>query len=133
MKFLPPEVGLYLYKYTIRPCMEYCCHVWTGAPSCCLQLLDKIQKRIGRTVSHLGIFFLAVNCTNGSNHGIPQHVSPCVSNRVVQALMVFNGLNSLTCCILLKISFLMVLYLNSFHTKRSIVPNNTSEGNSLSK
>ena len=30
--------------------MEYCCHVWTGAPSCYLELLDKLQKRIGRTV-----------------------------------------------------------------------------------
>ena len=27
MKFLPPEVALYLYKSTILPCMEYCCHV----------------------------------------------------------------------------------------------------------
>ena len=34
MKFLSPEVALYLYKSTIRPCMEYCCHVWAGAPSC---------------------------------------------------------------------------------------------------
>ena len=34
MKFLPPEVALHLYKSTIRPCMEYCCHVWAGAPSC---------------------------------------------------------------------------------------------------
>ena len=25
MKFLSPEVALYLYKSTIRPCMEYCC------------------------------------------------------------------------------------------------------------
>ena len=32
MKFLSPEVALYLYKSTIRPCMEYCCHVWAGAP-----------------------------------------------------------------------------------------------------
>ena len=32
MKFLSPEVALYLYKATIRPCMEYCCHVWAGAP-----------------------------------------------------------------------------------------------------
>ena len=50
MKFLSPEVALYLYKYTIRPCMEYCCHVWAGAPSCYLELLDKLQKRICRTV-----------------------------------------------------------------------------------
>ena len=34
MKFLPPEVALHLYKSTIRPCMECCCHVWAGAPSC---------------------------------------------------------------------------------------------------
>ena len=50
MKFLSPEVALYLYKSTIGPCMEYCCHVWVGAPSCYLELLDKLQKRICRTV-----------------------------------------------------------------------------------
>ena len=50
MKFLSPEVALYLYKSTICPCMEYCCHVWAGAPSCYLELLDKLQKRICRTV-----------------------------------------------------------------------------------
>ena len=36
MKFLSPEVALYLYKSTIRPYMEYCCHIWAGAPSCYL-------------------------------------------------------------------------------------------------
>ena len=50
VKFLSPEVALYLYKSTIRPCMEYCCHVWAGAPSCYLGLLDKLQKRICRTI-----------------------------------------------------------------------------------
>ena len=50
MKFISPEVALYLYKSTIRPCMEYCCHVWAGAPSCYLGLLDKLQKRICRIV-----------------------------------------------------------------------------------
>ena len=30
--------------------MEYCCHVCTGAPSCYLELLDKLQKRVCRTV-----------------------------------------------------------------------------------
>ena len=50
MKFLSPEVALYLYKSTIRPCMEYCCDVWAGAPSCYLELLDKLQKRTCRTV-----------------------------------------------------------------------------------
>ena len=50
MKFLFPEVALYLYKSTICLCMEYCCHVWAGAPSCYLELLDKLQKQICRTV-----------------------------------------------------------------------------------
>ena len=50
MKFFSPEVALYLCKSTIRPCMEYCCHVWAGAPRCYLELLDKQQKQICRTV-----------------------------------------------------------------------------------
>ena len=50
MKFLSPEVALYLYKSTIQRCMEHCCHVWAGAPSYYLELLDKLQKRICRTV-----------------------------------------------------------------------------------
>ena len=50
MKFLSPEVVLYLCKCTIRPWMEYCCHVWAGSRSCCLALLDKLQKWICRTV-----------------------------------------------------------------------------------
>ena len=49
-KFLSPEVALYLYKSTIWPCMEYCCHVRAGAPICYLELLDKLQKWICRTV-----------------------------------------------------------------------------------
>ena len=48
-KFLSPEVAVCLYKFTIWPCMEYCCHVWAGAPSCYLELLDKLQKWICRT------------------------------------------------------------------------------------
>ena len=50
MKFISPEIALYIYKSTIRPCMEYCCNVWAGAPSCYLELLDKLQKQICRTV-----------------------------------------------------------------------------------
>ena len=45
-----PEVTRYLYKSTICPCMKYCCHAWDGAPCCHLKLLDKLQKRICRTV-----------------------------------------------------------------------------------
>ena len=50
MKFPSPEAILYLDKSTIRPCMEYCCHVWAVAPSCYLELLDKLQKPICTTV-----------------------------------------------------------------------------------
>ena len=44
MRFHCPEVGLYLYKSTTLPCMEYCCHVWTGVPSYYLEMLDKLLK-----------------------------------------------------------------------------------------
>ena len=50
MKFLTPEVALYLYKPTIRSCREFCCHVWAGVPSCYLEFLDKLQKRICRAI-----------------------------------------------------------------------------------
>ena len=50
MRFLSHEVALYLFKPTIHPCIEYCCHVWAGRPSCYLELLDKLQIWICRTV-----------------------------------------------------------------------------------
>ena len=43
MKFLSLEVAPYLYRSIIRPCMEYCCHVWAGSPSCYLGTLDKLK------------------------------------------------------------------------------------------
>ena len=52
MKFLSPEVVLYHHNFIIRPCMKYCCHVQAGAPSFYLELSDKLQKRIWRTVGH---------------------------------------------------------------------------------
>ena len=50
VKFLSAEVALYLYKSTICWCIEYCCHVWNGTPICYFDLLDKLEKRICRTV-----------------------------------------------------------------------------------
>ena len=50
MKFLSSEVALYLYQSTIQPCLEYYCHFWAGAPSCYLELLDKPQKQMCRTI-----------------------------------------------------------------------------------
>ena len=51
MKLISPVVVLYLYKSNICPCMEYCCHVWGWAPSCYLELLEKLYKQIYKTVS----------------------------------------------------------------------------------
>ena len=53
IEFLFPEVALYLYKSIIRPCMEYGYHIWAGAPSCYLEMLAKLQKRICGTVDPL--------------------------------------------------------------------------------
>ena len=66
MKFVSPEVALLLYKSTIQPCMEHCCHVWAGTPSCYLELLDKLQKQICRTVGSLLAAFLEplAHCQN---------------------------------------------------------------------
>ena len=43
------EVALYLYKTTIRPCME-CFLVWSGALTCYLEWSGKLQKRISRSL-----------------------------------------------------------------------------------
>ena len=53
---------LYIFKTNIRPCMKYCCHVWAGAPSYNLELLDKLQKQTYRTVgSSVGITLVDVH------------------------------------------------------------------------
>jgi len=40
--FLTQESIFYLYKSTIRPCIEYCCHLWAGAPAESLNLLERV-------------------------------------------------------------------------------------------
>ena len=52
MEFLSLNVALYLYKSTI-PSIEYCYHICSRAPSCCLELLEKLQERVCRTVGSL--------------------------------------------------------------------------------
>ena len=58
MVFLSPEVASYLHKSTIWPCIEYCCRVRAGASSCYLDMLDKLQKQICRTVGPSLVAFL---------------------------------------------------------------------------
>ena len=44
MKFLSPEAPRYLCKSTIWPCLEYCCHVWAGAPICYLEFYSSCKN-----------------------------------------------------------------------------------------
>ena len=54
MKFLSPEVTLYLYKSTIQSCMEYCCHIWTGALAATWSCQTNYKKEYaGLLVLHL--------------------------------------------------------------------------------
>ena len=54
MKFLSPEAALYLYKSTIRPCMEYYCHVWTVGTSLAASLEPLAHRR---NVTSLSLFY----------------------------------------------------------------------------
>ena len=65
MKFFSHEVALYLYKST----MYGSCYGWAGAPGCYLELLDKIQKLICRTVgpSLAGSLEPLSHCLNVAN------------------------------------------------------------------
>ena len=44
-----------MYKSFIRPCMEYCCHVWGAAAKTTLDLLDRVQNRAIRLINFSGI------------------------------------------------------------------------------
>ena len=50
MKSLSSEFLLYLYESTIRPCMDYCSHIRTGAADYFLDMLDKLPQRVCRAV-----------------------------------------------------------------------------------
>ena len=51
MRFLSLyEAAVYFYKSNIWPCLKYYCHVWTGAFSCYVEILDKAQKWLCRAV-----------------------------------------------------------------------------------
>ncbi|RVE47192.1 hypothetical protein evm_008160 [Chilo suppressalis] len=48
--YFTPAHRLQLYKAQIRPHMEYCSHLWAGAPQYQLLPLDRIQRRAARIV-----------------------------------------------------------------------------------
>ena len=59
MKFLSTEAALYLYKSIVRPCMEYCCHVWAGAPRTTVPSLAASLEPLAhrRNVASLSLFY----------------------------------------------------------------------------
>ena len=67
MKFFSSEVALYLYKSTIWSCMECCCHVWAGATSDFLDMLDMLQKWVSRTVGPSASLKSLTHCHNVAN------------------------------------------------------------------
>ena len=69
MKFLSPEVARYLFKSTIWSCVEFCCHVWASSASNYLEMLEKLQEWICRTVgpSHAASLECLANHQNVSS------------------------------------------------------------------
>ncbi|XP_063540969.1 uncharacterized protein LOC134749894 [Cydia strobilella] len=49
-QYFTPAHRLQLYKAQVRPHMEYCSHLWAGAPQYQLLPLDRIQRRATRIV-----------------------------------------------------------------------------------
>ena len=43
--YFSPSQLLTIYKSHIRPSLEYCSHVWGGAPKSSLNLLDRVQSK----------------------------------------------------------------------------------------
>ena len=50
--FFCPSQLLTIYKSQIRPSLEYCSHVWGGAPRSSLHLLDKVQFKAIRLINN---------------------------------------------------------------------------------
>src|SRR6266478_401171 len=49
-EYFSPNQLLILYKSQIRPTLEYSSHIWGGAPTTTLKLLDSIQSRAIRLI-----------------------------------------------------------------------------------
>ena len=50
MKFLSPEVAVYLYKFIIQPCLKCYCRVCVHTLNCYLDMIDKLQTQICGTI-----------------------------------------------------------------------------------
>ena len=81
MKFHCSEIIIYPYKFTMQSCIQYCYHVWAGPPSCYLDVLDKLQKRVYRSVGHLLVRL--THCQNAQPANVcPQDVLRTSSSNI---------------------------------------------------
>ena len=50
--YFSPSQLIAIYKSQIRPSLEYCSHVWSGAPKFSLHLLDRVQSKAIRLINN---------------------------------------------------------------------------------
>ena len=50
--YFSPSQLLTIYKSHIHPCLEYCSHVWGGAPKSTLHLLDRVHSKAIRLINN---------------------------------------------------------------------------------
>ena len=72
--FLSSSHLLTIYRSQIRPCLEYCSHVWGGAPKSTLCLLDKVQSKAIRLIN---------------NNNLAKSLQPISHHRLVGDLFIF--------------------------------------------
>ena len=65
------------------PCMEYCFHVWAIAPICYLDMVDKLQKWVCRTVG-------PTLATSLEHLGHRRNVTSLICSQPDIALTIFN-------------------------------------------
>ena len=53
--YFSPSQLLTIYNSQIRPSLEYCSHVWGGAPKSSLHLLDRVQSKAIRLINNLNL------------------------------------------------------------------------------
>ena len=82
---------LSIYKSQIRPSLEYCSHVWGGAPKSTLCLLDKVQPKAIRLIN---------------NPILTKSLQPLSHRRLVGDLSIFYRYFHRHCCQEIRILFL---------------------------
>ena len=62
--YFSPSQLLTIYKFQIRPSLEYCSPIWGGAPTSSRHLLDKVQSKAIRLISNSNL----TNCLQSLSH-----------------------------------------------------------------